>query len=149
MTSVSMVLRACAGGALIGLAGALLWAALGRVCGVSGICAGLLDRLGQRGDGRSELRWRLAFLGGLVGAGALWALAGGAPLTLEAPRRWPIYLVGGVLVGVGARLANGCTSGHGICGFARRSSRSLVATAMFIAVAMAVTAVARVLGGLS
>ena len=119
--------RGLAGGLAIGLAAALLLLANGRVMGASGLMGGLID---GTGDARAE---RGAFLAGLVGAPALAVLALGAPPTNVAPA--PLLLVGaGLLVGVGTRLGAGCTSGHGVCGMSRLSLRSILATAVFVAV---------------
>ena len=117
------------GGALIGLAAVLLLALNGRVAGVSGILGGLLtSNIG------SERFWRVAFILGLIAGAALYALAsGGLPLELEASL--PTLVIAGLLVGVGTRLGSGCTSGHGVCGLARRSPRSLTATMIFMVVA--------------
>ncbi|MEG0184716.1 MAG: YeeE/YedE family protein [Stenotrophomonas sp.] len=139
---------AIAGGTLIGAAAVLLQATLGRVAGISGIAAGAVQA--PRGD----RRWRWAFLLGLVLAAAavLWwqAPAGQSPRTLlrDAVPAW--QLIGaGVLVGFGTRLGNGCTSGHGVCGLARGSRRSLAAVLVFMAFAMATTFVVRHGGGLA
>jgi uncharacterized protein len=117
------------GGALIGLAAVLLLALNGRVAGVSGILGGLLtSNIGN------ERFWRVAFISGLIAGAALYALAsGGLPLELEASLR--TLVIAGLLVGVGTRLGSGCTSGHGVCGLARRSPRSLTATMIFMVVA--------------
>jgi uncharacterized protein len=117
------------GGALIGLAAVLLLAPNGRVAGVSGILGGLLtSNIG------SERFWRVAFIFGLIAGAALYALAsGGLPLELEASL--PTLVIAGLLVGVGTRLGSGCTSGHGVCGLAHRSPRSLTATMIFMVVA--------------
>ena len=117
------------GGALIGLAAVLLLALNGRVAGVSGILGGLLtSNIGN------ERFWRVAFISGLIAGAALYALAsGGLPLELEASL--PTLVIAGLLVGVGTRLGSGCTSGHGVCGLARRSPRSLTATMIFMVVA--------------
>ena len=122
---------AVAGGLLIGLAAALLLLANGRIMGISGIVGGLLG--GVRGDGA----WRAAFLAGLVaGAFAVTRLLPAAgDVVLDA--RLPVLIAGGLLVGFGTRLGNGCTSGHGVCGVARGSPRSLAATGAFFAVALA------------
>lgn len=123
------------GGALLGLAATLALALDGRIAGVSGILAGLFTAPGDR-------PWRLAFLLGLpAGAGLQALLAGGLPQQLAAST--PLLVVAGLLVGAGTRLGSGCTSGHGICGLARRSRRSVVATAVFMAVAMATVFVVR------
>jgi uncharacterized membrane protein YedE/YeeE len=114
-----------AGGVLIGMAAALLVLANGRIAGISGILGGLL--VPKRGD----MSWRVAFLAGLIAAPAAWFVF--APLT--APRidaSVGTLLVAGVLVGVGTAYGSGCTSGHGVCGLARLSPRSAVATVAFM-----------------
>ena len=118
------MLEALMGGVLIGLAAVWLYASLGRVAGISGIFA-------QAWRGRSP--WAIAFIVGL-GAGGWLA----SPwVTHEAMSLDPLLLgVGGVIVGVGTRLGSGCTSGHGVCGMARLSPRSLVATCVFVGVGM-------------
>ncbi len=116
------------GGLLIGLAVALVLLLNGRVAGISGIVGGLLTL--RTGD----TIWRAAFVAGLV-LGALGYLsAANVPVTVLAPL--PAILAGGLLVGFGTRLGSGCTSGHGLCGMARLSRRSVVATATFFGVAM-------------
>jgi uncharacterized membrane protein YedE/YeeE len=119
-------LRALAGGALIGLSAALLLVLNGRVAGVSGALAGLLD---PRSNDRE---WRLLFVLGLLDGGVAARGLVAAPFSV-AGTSVPRALAAGLLVGVGARLANGCTSGHGVCGVSRLSARSLAATATFIA----------------
>ncbi len=124
-------LRAAAGGALIGGAAAMLLFCNGRIAGVSGV-------LGDALSGEREQRgWRLAFLAGLLGVGALLALLLPAALATSTPRSPSWMVASGLLVGCGTRVANGCTSGHGVCGVARLSPRSLVATATFILAGMA------------
>ncbi|HET9643209.1 MAG TPA: YeeE/YedE thiosulfate transporter family protein [Burkholderiaceae bacterium] len=127
---------AAIGGALIGLAAVLLWLLNGRVAGISGIAGGLWFSTQQ------ERRWRLLFLAGLVLGAGLWALLAGAPAVRP---RFPagLLMLAGLLVGFGTSLAGGCTSGHGVCGVARGSSRSFVATIVFLAVALATTGVVR------
>ena len=123
------------GGILLGLAATLALALDGRIAGISGILGGLVTAAGDR-------PWRLAFLLGLpAGAGLQALVAGGLPQQISAS---PLLLVvAGLLVGAGTRLGSGCTSGHGICGLARRSRRSVAATAVFMAVAMATVFVVR------
>ena len=128
---------ALAGGTLIGLAAVLLFWLNGRIAGVSGIAGGLwFSSPGDR-------VWRVLFLVGLmVGAGAWVAYNGHAPV----PRPgFPIglLLLAGLLAGYGTSLSHGCTSGHGVCGVARGSVRSLVATGVFLAVAIVTTFVVR------
>lgn len=115
------------GGLLIGSAAALLWLANGRIAGISGIFAGSL--LPSGGGDRS---WRWFFLAGLLVSGLLlMVLTGRFPAHgLSAPT--PLLLLAGLLVGYGTRLGSGCTSGHGVCGLARLSARSLWATATFM-----------------
>jgi uncharacterized membrane protein YedE/YeeE len=133
-------LSSLAGGALIGLAASLLLVASGRIAGISGIVSGLL--LGKRGD----RGWRMAFLAGLLLAGVAFAIA--APNAVGAsPRSLATLIAAGVLVGVGTRLGNGCTSGHGVCGISRLSVRSLTATATFVGAGMFTATLGRWLGG--
>jgi uncharacterized protein len=119
------LLRALMGGALIGLAASVLWFRTGRVAGVSGILSGALRPL----DGARAQH--VAFLVGLVVAGVVLGQGAGLATTASAPLG--IVLVAGLLVGFGARVSGGCTSGHGVCGLSRFSLRSLVATLTFIA----------------
>jgi uncharacterized protein len=113
------------GGALIGVASALLLLTHGRIAGISGITGRLV--LGAA----SDRAWRLAFLAGLIAAGAVTAVV--VPHAIGAPVRSPLtIIVAGVLVGYGTQLGNGCTSGHGVCGLARFSSRALVAVVTFV-----------------
>lgn len=129
------------GGAVIGLAATFLLYFNGRVAGVSGIAGGLVGGA----EGRA---WRLAFVGGLVAGGLLLRLL--RPEAFGAlPLRSPVLLVvAGLLVGYGTRLANGCTSGHGVCGLSRGSVRSLAATLTFMATgAGTVFAVRHLVGG--
>jgi hypothetical protein len=135
-------LSALLGGALIGLAAAIYVLGLGRVAGVSGILGSLLrPRAG-------EAPAQLAFVAGLIAAPLLMGAAGAPLPTLTIEASLPVLIAGGLLVGFGARLGGGCTSGHGVCGIARLSPRSLVATALFMATAAAVVFVARhVIGG--
>ena len=132
---------ALVGGALIGLGATFLYAATGRIAGVSGIAGGLL-----RGSA-ADAAWRLLFLLGLVLGAAATALAGETPV-LRIEASWPVLVLGGLLVGYGTQLGRGCTSGHGICGIARFSRRSIVATLVFMAAAVATVFVLRhVVGG--
>ncbi len=120
-----------AGGALIGLASVLLLWLAGRIAGVSGIVGGLLPP--QSGDAI----WRLAFVAGLL-LGPVVALALTGESRVGAPAAsMPVLIVAGLLVGIGTTLGGGCTSGHGVCGLARFSPRSIAATLVFMAVAAA------------
>lgn len=112
------------GGALIGAAAVVLFAGAGRIAGISGITFGLARR--------ADRDWRIVFLAGLVG-GALLAAHGlgyGLP-ALPGDPTW-LLLLGGAIVGFGTRLGNGCTSGHGVCGLASLSPRSLVSVLIFM-----------------
>ncbi|HLL25704.1 MAG TPA: YeeE/YedE thiosulfate transporter family protein [Kofleriaceae bacterium] len=128
------LLTALAGGALIGLAAAIALVVHGRIAGISGILGRALE------DG--GVGFRIPFLFGLVGTGLVVALVAPALLGPSIASR-PTLVVAGLLVGVGTTLANGCTSGHGVCGVARLSPRSLVAVGVFMATAMATVAIAR------
>lgn len=143
-------LPALIGGTLIGLASALLWLGNGRIAGISGIFGQLLP------PAATTALWRFGFLVALVlGAlGAAWLFPGlgvggpgGAPARLIAAPAWtgvptPVWLgLAGLLIGVGTRIGNGCTSGHGVCGLARLSLRSLVAVLVFFGVAIVTVAV--------
>ena len=119
---------AAMGGVLIGCATLLLWLMNGRLAGISGILGGLAQAP------KEDRWWRIAFIGGLIVAPLVYSTIsfhGVPPITLTAS---PWLLVpGGFLVGLGTRLGGGCTSGHGVCGVARLSKRSLIATAAFMA----------------
>ncbi|WP_439922800.1 YeeE/YedE family protein [Nitrobacter sp. JJSN] len=123
------------GGALIGLATALLMLLTGRIAGISGIFGGLL-RGGDRG-------WRIAFIAGLIAAPLLAALAGQSLPMPTMPVSLVVVAISGLLVGIGTRVGGGCTSGHGVCGIARLSTRSIAATAIFMLVAIVVVAILR------
>ena len=130
------------GGALIGLAAALLLALNGRIAGISGIVGGLLPpRAGDMG-------WRLLFVAGLALGALVVRVLTGEPLAAPAGTSSFMLVLGGLLVGFGSRLGSGCTSGHGICGLARFSPRSMVAVATFMGSAMITVFVLRhLLGG--
>ena len=130
------------GGALIGLAAALLLALNGRIAGISGIVGGLLPpRAGDMG-------WRLLFVAGLALGALVVRVFTGEPLAAPAGTSSFMLVLGGLLVGFGSRLGSGCTSGHGICGLARFSPRSMVAVATFMGSAMVTVFVLRhLLGG--
>ena len=133
-------LSAAIGGALIGLAAMLLMLLTGRLAGISGILGGLLSSSRDRA-------WRVAFILGLILAPVAGTLAG-YPMSAPAmTASWVIVIAAGLLVGFGTRLASGCTSGHGVCGIARLSTRSIVATVVFMSSAIVVVALTRQLGG--
>jgi uncharacterized protein len=117
---------ALAGGALIGTAAAMLVLVNGRIAGISGIVGGLLRPI------PGDTAWRMAFVGGLIVAAVVYPIVATPPeLTIDAG--YPTLVTAGLLVGIGTRYGSGCTSGHGVCGISRRSPRSLVATAVFMA----------------
>jgi uncharacterized membrane protein YedE/YeeE len=115
------------GGVLVGLAAAMLLATDGRIAGVSGIVGGLLRPT------RGDLGWRIAFVLGLAAGGALLRIGSPGIVAVSAACSWQALVVAGLLVGCGSQMANGCTSGHGVCGIGRGSLRSIVAAAVFMA----------------
>ncbi len=121
-------LSALVGGVLIGAAAVFLMVTNGRVLGVAGILGSLIGKPGSK-----DSRWRLAFVAGMVTPAAVLGLMGKLPMVGNS-LALPVLLAAGFLVGFGTRLGNGCTSGHGICGLARLSKRSLAAVATFMAV---------------
>ncbi|AMK25996.1 YeeE/YedE family protein [Sphingomonadales bacterium 56] len=130
------------GGALIGLSAALLWIANGRIAGISGIVGGILA------PARGDAAWRATFLAGLIAAPLLYRAAGRALPDLTMPAPLMVVVAAGLLVGFGTRLGSGCTSGHGVCGIARLSPRSLAATSVFLITAAVTVYVARHIVGL-
>jgi uncharacterized protein len=119
----------------------MLWGA-GRITGIGGIFGGLLA------PAPGDAGWRIAFIGGLFLGGLAWPWVTGGPLPVNLQVSWPVMLVAGLLVGFGTRLGSGCTSGHGVCGIARLSPRSLVATVTFLVAAVITTYITRhVIGG--
>jgi uncharacterized protein len=130
------------GGALLGLSAGGLLLFNGRMAGVSGIVGGLVH------PGRVGRGWRAAFLAGLIAGGGVLLAAYPEAFPLHETRSLGALAVAGLLVGFGARLGGGCTSGHGVCGVGRLSRRSLVATATFMVTgALTVLVVNRLLGG--
>jgi uncharacterized membrane protein YedE/YeeE len=117
---------AFAGGALIGVAAAILILVNGRIAGISGIIGGLLR------PNKGDLAWRLAFIAGLIIAPAIFGIFYVLP-EVQVDASWGIVVIAGLLVGVGTRYASGCTSGHGVCGISRLSPRSIAATMVFMA----------------
>jgi len=141
VTTFTPYLPSLAGGLLIGLSAALLLLLDGRIAGVSGIAGALLQRPAR------ENVWRGAFIVGLVlGPVLLAALRGQWPV-VHVLASWPTPVIAGLLVGFGTRLGSGCTSGHGVCGLARLSPRSVAAVVTFMAVAVATVFVGRHLIG--
>jgi uncharacterized membrane protein YedE/YeeE len=130
-------ISALVGGALIGLASVLLMLLTGRIAGVSGILGGALTRGGNDRD------WRLVFIAGLIVAPLISGSVGYSLPMPQMPDSWALIAIAGLLVGFGSRLGSGCTSGHGVCGIARFSPRSLAATIIFMFTAMVVVAIVR------
>jgi uncharacterized membrane protein YedE/YeeE len=131
---------ALTGGVLIGLSATALLLVTGRVAGISGIVGGLLR------PAAGEWTWRAAFLAGLLTGGLV--LLAVAPTAFGAPvRSGPTMVIAGLLVGFGARMGRGCTSGHGVCGLSRLDRSSLVSTVTFMAVGIATASAVRVVMG--
>jgi uncharacterized membrane protein YedE/YeeE len=129
------------GGVLIGLSAVLLMALHGRVAGMTGILTGIIP------PAASDWSWRAAFLAGAIIAPALYLAAGGV-IPFEVPVSTGALILGGLLVGIGVHFGNGCPSGHGICGLARLSRRSLAAVLTFMLMAFVTVFVVRhVIGG--
>ena len=129
------LLMPLAGGLLIGFSALAMLALLGRITGISGIFAGVLNA--EAG------LWRWAFLAGLIIAPLLYHALSGQSAPMPSSAGWPLTIVAGLLVGFGTRYAGGCTSGHGVCGIGRLSPRSIAATATFIAAGMLTVFVTR------
>lgn len=134
---------ALAGGTLIGLAALLLLLSNGRIAGISGIMGGSLQ------PARGDLLWRVLFFFGLLTGGLVtlwwWPVA----LDIRVDVSTPAVILAGLLVGLGARIGSGCTSGHGVCGVGRLAPRSIVASAVFVSAAMLTVHVVRhLLGGI-
>ena len=120
--------QSLAGGVLIGLAATLLMLFLGRIMGATGILAGLIVPVSRR-----DFVWRAAVMAGMVtGPAVVWGGTGAMP-AVQVPASLPMLIIGGFIVGVGVTFGSGCTSGHGVCGMARLSPRSIAATLSFMA----------------
>lgn len=134
--------QSLAGGALIGLASTLLMLFLGRIMGATGIMAGMLAA-----GPRDDKSWRVAILLGMITAPLAVLMATGQMPAIEVPVSLPMLVAGGVIVGVGVTYGSGCTSGHGVCGMARLSPRSIAATLVFmVTTGLTVFVVRHVLG---
>ncbi|MEO1703109.1 MAG: YeeE/YedE thiosulfate transporter family protein [Pseudomonadota bacterium] len=130
------------GGILIGISAVLLMLVQGRIAGMTGIFAGILP-----GAGNHEISWRVTFLAGAIIAPAVYLLAGGS-VPFAVPVSTTMMIIGGFIVGLGVTFGSGCTSGHGVCGIARFSPRSIVATVVFMAATFVTVYVVRHLLGL-
>jgi uncharacterized protein len=127
------------GGTLIGLAAVLLMGGIGRIAGISGIFGGLLTAMPD-----SDTKWQATFIAGLIlGSLAVVALGGFDVADFWFPPSLLVMAAAGLLVGIGTKLGGGCTSGHGVCGLAWLSGRSMTATVTFLAVAIAVVYLTR------
>lgn len=115
------------GGVLIGASAVLLMLVLGRIMGATGILAGILSP-----DNRSDFTWRLALLLGMISGPILMLMVRGSFPDIQVPGTTAMLAFGGLLVGLGVTFGGGCTSGHGVCGMARLSPRSIVATLIFM-----------------
>lgn len=131
--------EALLGGALIGSAVFVLFHTLGRIAGVSGMLGAVLRAATPSG----ERVWRLAFLLGLLLGPLLAITILDRPLVRDSPASLPVLVFAGLAVGLGTGLANGCTSGHGVCGVSRLSPRSIVATGVFMAFGFLTASVGR------
>ena len=127
---------ALAGGALIGLAAALLLLMNGRILGISGILGGLLR------PAAGDNAWRITFLLGMLTAPVLYQLLVGT-MHARVDASWPMIIAAGLLVGLGTSYSGGCTTGHSVCGLSRLSPRSLVATLSFMGAGFATVFVVR------
>lgn len=134
-------ISAAIGGAMIGLSAVWLMASAGRIAGISGIVGGAL------GASQGDKVWRWTFLAGLLLAPLIVGLFNPSFLEIDFPTTGPLLILAAVLVGVGTQLGNGCTSGHGVCGNARLSMRSLLATFTFMATGIVTVFIMRSLGG--
>jgi len=129
------------GGILIGLSASAMLYFNGKIAGISGIVAGLLTPMDK------DNLWRATFLAGLITGGIILRLVSPEALTINIARSGVTFALAGLLIGFGARLGNGCTSGHGVCGVSRFSVRSVIATATFVVIgALAVYVVNHFLG---
>jgi uncharacterized membrane protein YedE/YeeE len=113
------------GGGLIGIAASFLILLIGRIAGICGIVGGLLR------PGVGDVYWRIAFIAGILGSPWIWQWISLLP-DIQVDTDYPVLVIAGLLVGIGTRYGSGCTSGHGVCGIARLSPRSIVATLSFM-----------------
>jgi uncharacterized membrane protein YedE/YeeE len=130
MTDNFLVWPALGGGILIGASALMLYLFNGRIAGISGITGSVFGSQGH------EFRWRALFVAGLVIGGLVLTMVRGAPPSLTFESSTLVTVIAGLLVGYGTRLGSGCTSGHGVCGLARLSKRSLVSLLIFMGVAI-------------
>lgn len=131
------IIWALLGGMLIGLAATLLMLLNGRIAGISGILSGVFFQI------KGDVLWRIAFIVGLLAGGLVAPFIFQRPFVFELNASLPMLIAGGFLVGFGTRMGSGCTSGHSVCGIARFSWRSIIATITFILSAMLTVALIR------
>ena len=124
------------GGILIGLSAVFLMLSIGKIAGIAGITWGAVSS----STDISDRSWRWFFIGGLVVGAFLLHVVSGKPIP-EVTNTPVQAILAGLIVGIGVKLGNGCTSGHGVCGMSRLSARSIVATTVFMAVAIATVAI--------
>ena len=115
------------GGAIIGLSASILWLGSGRIAGISGILSGLFQAK------PTQYAHRILFLLGLITGGITLLFAYPTAIHVTIPRNIPTLIIAGLLVGIGTKIGSGCTSGHGVCGISKLSTRSIVATCSFMA----------------
>ncbi len=132
------------GGALIGVSAVLLMAFHGRIAGVSGIASRILPPW----ESKDEIGWRVSFLVGILAAPLVFRMISGQTPVQSVSNNIPLMIAAGLLVGFGAVFGNGCTSGHGVCGMARLSRRSIIATATFMGAAFVTVFIVRHVMGL-
>ena len=143
METVFTPVQSLTGGALIGLASVLFMATIGRITGATGILAGLL-----RPSSLADWSWRAALFAGMVSGPVVVMMVTGQMPQVQVPVSTTMLIVSGVLVGIGVTFGAGCTSGHGVCGMARLSPRSIAATAIFmLTTAITVYVIRHGLGG--
>ena len=135
------LLMAFLGGAMIGLAAVLLMATNGSIMGISGIASRLMPPLS------TDWQWRLVFLGGVLAAPLIMTLMTGVQPVIEITNNVTLLVISGLLVGFGTVIGNGCTSGHGVCGLSRLSTRSIIATSLFMSFAFVTVFIARHIPG--
>ena len=134
-------ITASLGGAMIGLAAVWLMASYGRIAGISGILGGIFEK------NNNDKFWRLSFFLGLLISPHLVSLFDVSLLNIEFPVEGPLLITAAILVGIGTQLGNGCTSGHGVCGNALLSQRSIVATLTFMTTGIITVFITKFLGG--
>lgn len=120
------------GGILIGLSAVMVMALFGRISGISGITNAVLSGISQNANRGGDLGWRVAFILGLIAAPVIYTAATGNPVLQTVPTSLIGMALAGIIVGLGTAIGSGCTSGHGVCGLARLSPRSLAAVLSFM-----------------